>query len=222
MTLKIRFKHIALLISLLSLSACGSGGSSGGGAGTPQPTNLDTSFGTNGKVVTEFFSGERARAWAMAIDGNGKIVVAGQAYNGSNLDFALARYNTDGTLDTSFNGPPFICVSGIPCNGTLVTDFNGSDDAARAIAIQPNGKIVVAGTANNGIDDDFALARYNADGSLDTGFGIDGTGKITTGFFSGENDRVSAIALQTDGKIVVAGQTSDNGDPNFALARYLP
>src|SRR5207247_1649268 len=100
---------------------------------------------------------------------DGKIVVAGYSYNGSNDDFAVARYNTDGTLDTSFDG-----------DGKLTTPFGGSDDIGFAVAIQGDGKIVVVGRTFNGSNWDFAVARYNADGSLDTSF--DGDGKLTTTF----------------------------------------
>ena len=213
-------RSIVVLIALLSLTACGGGGGGGGGAPAPQPTNLDTSFGANGKVVTEFFvSNDVSSGQTMAIQDDGKIVVAGKAHNGTNWDFVLARYNTDGTLDTSFNNP-VACIFNQPCRGTLATDFNGSHDTAWAVVIQPDGKIVVAGETHNGTDQDFALARYNADGSLDTGFGPAGTGKVTTGFFSDQHDVAMAIALQADGKIVVAGEASNGTDRDFAVARY--
>ncbi len=149
---------------------------------------------------------------SLAIQPNGKIVVAGQAYNPNtgNTDFALARYNSNGSLDNSFDG-----------DGKLTTDFFGSDDYASSLAIQPNGKIVVAGqTYNpNTFNSDFALARYNSNGTLDNSF--DGDGKLT-GFYLAGNTKFTAIALQTDGKIVVAGQAynPNTGNYDFALARY--
>jgi uncharacterized delta-60 repeat protein len=121
--------------------------------------DLDTSFDANGKVTTDFggFDG----AAEVAIQPGGKIVAAGSAAG----DFALARYNRDGSLDASFDG-----------DGKVTTDFGGVFEAASAVAIQRDGKIVVAGST--GAVDDFALARYNRDGSLDTRF--DGDGKVTT------------------------------------------
>jgi len=186
--------------------------------------SLDTSFGSagTGKVTTPFYSGSRwiDIARAMLLQTDGKIVVAGKADNGTNYDFALARYNADGTLDTSFNNQT-LCVIGNPCSGQVVTDFNSSYDVAYAVAIQGDDKIVVAGYTYNGADRDFALARYNADGSMDTNFGPVGTGLAVTDF-SGSGDRAYAVALQSDGKIVAAGSTGGGGSITFALARYLP
>ncbi len=169
--------------------------------------SLDATFGTDGKVTTaftEFGEGyDTAGANALAIDSSGKIVVAGGA--GKFLeyyDFALARYNADGSLDTTFGS-----------NGTVTTDFGGKRDSARALAIDSSGKIVVAGEAPGEAQADFALARYNADGSLDTTFGING--KVTTDF-GGSFDTATALAIDSSGKIVVAGYIS----ALFGLARY--
>ncbi len=166
---------------------------------------LDAGFATDGKVTTDFSSGDD-RANAVAALSDGKIVAAGRAHNGSDYDFALARYNADGTLDTSFGG-----------DGKATTHFGSGDDRANAVAALSDGKIVAAGRAHNGSDYDFALARYNADGTLDTSFG--GDGKATTHFGSGD-DRANALAVQPDGKIVVAGTAHNGTDTDFALARY--
>ena len=103
----------------------------------------------------------------------------------------------------------------------MTTDFGGSSaygDYAKSVALQPDGKIVVAGNFHLGGGlGDFALARYNPDGSLDTGFGS--AGKVTTDF--GGIDDAFSVALQPDGKIVVAGRSYVAGDDNFAVARYL-
>ena len=96
----------------------------------------------------------------------------------------------------------------------MTTDFGGSVDRAFAMALQPDGKLVVAGDS----DANFALARYNSDGSLDAGFGTGG--KVITSF--GGTDQASAVILQPDGKIVVAGQTDTGVSIDFALARYMP
>jgi uncharacterized delta-60 repeat protein len=149
-------------------------------------------------------------AYAIAIQLDGKIVAAGVSWNGAKYDFALARYNTDGSLDTSFDS-----------DGKLTTAFGTGHDAAHAIAIQSDGKIVAVGYSANGTDDDFALARYNTDGSLDTSFGTDG--KLTTAIGAGHDD-ANAIAIQSDGKIVAAGYSlnGNSGNFDFALVRYKP
>jgi uncharacterized delta-60 repeat protein len=130
----------------------------------------------------------------VAIQPNHKIVAAG--FTGAGDDFALARYNLDGSLDTSFDG-----------DGKVTTDFGGLDGAL-GVAIQPDRKIVAAGFTG----DDFSLARYNLDGSLDTSFG--GDGKVTTDF--GGFDQAFEVAIQPNGSVVAAGFTGDD----FALARY--
>lgn len=168
--------------------------------------NLDPDFNaggsTPGTVVTPVGSGgDNARAVALQADG--KILVAGSA----DSDFALVRYNADGSLDTTFNG-----------TGIVTTDFSSFSDSAVGVVVQSDGKIVLAGTAYNGSDNDFALARYNADGSLDTGFGTDG--KIMTDFGL-TSDHAGDLALQPDGKLVVSGYRDvGGGEFEYALARY--
>ena len=149
--------------------------------------DLDLTFGTNGKVTT-YFSGDDSGA-SIVLQSNGNIVVAGNMYNGNNYDFAVTRYNSDGSLDTSFS-----------LDGKVTTDFGG-DDYGTSVAIQSDGKIVVTGYGSSGGNDDFAIARYNTDGSLDTSFDTDG--KLLIDFGRYENGK--ALAIQTDGKIVLAG-----------------
>jgi uncharacterized delta-60 repeat protein len=166
--------------------------------------SLDTVFGSNGRVITNF--GATEQALALVLQPDGKIVVAGRtnkpAPNG-NFDFALARYESGGAVDNTFG-----------TLGLVTTDFGGSVDRAFAMALQPDGKLVVAGDS----DANFALARYNSNGSLDPGFGAGG--KVITTF--GGIDQASAVTLQPDGKIVVAGQTDTGVSIDFALARYMP
>jgi uncharacterized delta-60 repeat protein len=165
--------------------------------------DLDTTFDGDGKVTTDF-GVNSGRAFSVAIQSDGKIVVAG----GSNSDFALARYNSNGSLDTTFDG-----------DGVVTTDF-GNSDTAFSVAIQSDGKIVVAGFSFNGRNGDFALARYNSDGGVDYSFGSGG--KVATDF-SGDYDGAFSVAIQRDGKIVVAGGSDHNGSirlHDFALARY--
>jgi uncharacterized delta-60 repeat protein len=168
--------------------------------------SLDTSFGSGGWVVTDFF-GDDDHGRALARQTDGKLLVAGYATNGSEYDFALARYTTSGGLDTTFDG-----------DGRAVTDLAGDDEGQSLIPLG-DGTIVVAGWTFNGTNDDFALVRYKSNGSLDTSF--DGDGRVITNI-SGYDDRVASIGWQPNDKLVVAGMVSPTGDHNdFALARYL-
>ncbi len=133
-------------------------------------------------------------------------MVAGTSYNGSNFDVVLARYNADGSLDTSFDG-----------DGKVTTVIGAANDYAQSVIQQADGKLVAAGYSWNGSNDDVALVRYNADGSLDTGF--DGDGKATTAIGAGDDYGYSVIQ-QADGKLAVAGYSENGGNYDFALARY--
>jgi len=173
------------------------------------PGDLDLAFGTEQFVRTPFADYD-GYLQALAVQPDGKILAAGDGIGDRlfNADFALARYNPNGTLDASFG-----------IGGQRTTEFSGFQDSATAMVIQPDGKIILAGysLSAEGFDhSDFALARYHADGSLDFGFGTGG--KVTTDF-SGLSDTASAIALQPDGKIIVAG-SSVNTRESAALVRY--
>lgn len=169
--------------------------------------SLDSTFGTGGKVATDFFD-RNDDAFAMAIQSNGKIVVAGTAMQDTYNKFALARYNSDGSLDTTFGN-----------GGKTVTDFGVfTSSQISDILIRPDGKIIAAGQSFDPATRlNFALARYNPDGSLDNSFGT--AGKTTTDFF-GQDDAAIAIAAQPDGKIVAAGYATTMTGLVFALARY--
>lgn len=180
--------------------------------------NLDATFGSGGLVRTDF-SGNIDRANAVAIQSDGKIVAAGSSFSSAKTveDFIVARYNANGSLDKRFGS-----------NGKITTDFFRNVDVINAIAIQPDGKIVVGGVAqlagSGGTPRVFALARYTSDGRPDPGFGSGGS--LTTNF-GGTFASVSAIMVQPDGKIVVAGTADFNprvpgSGLDFALARYLP
>jgi uncharacterized delta-60 repeat protein len=155
---------------------------------------LDPTFGGDGRVITDVSRGDD-QANGVAIQADGKIVVAGRSGK-DNRKFALVRYNTDGTLDSTFAE-----------DGKVTTDFTNARDQANAVAIQADGKIVAVGRSGGA---DFAVARFNTDGALDATFG--GDGKVTTDFTHGD-DPANAVAVQPDGKIVAAG-----GGPK--LARY--
>ncbi|MCX6928093.1 MAG: choice-of-anchor D domain-containing protein [Verrucomicrobia bacterium] len=170
---------------------------------------LDSTFGIGGKVTTPIGSGDD-QGYSVAVQRDGKIVVAGDSYNGSNRDFALVRYLSDGSLDTTFG-----------TGGKVTTPIGLYDDNGQSVAVQSDGRIVVAGSSSNGsIDDyDFALVCYLSDGSLDTTFGAGG--KVTTDIGSGSDDTGHSVALQSDGKVVVAGSSYNGANYDFALARYL-
>lgn len=170
--------------------------------------SIDNSFGTNGKVLTPIESFDSIdNAWAVALQIDGKIVVAGDYSNGSGSRIALVRYNSDGSLDTSFDGDG------------KVTAAVGRISSISDVAVQSNGKIVIVGTfiSNSGTGD-FITVRFNSDGSLDTNFDGDGI-VITTVTSSG--DQAYTVALQTDGKIVVGGYAAIGiNTSGFALVRY--
>ena len=173
---------------------------------------LDPSFGTrrgNGPgVITTDFGGSVLSdvANAVAIRPDGKIVFVGRFGNAPNTifgrdsEFAVVQYNADGSLDKSFSG-----------DGKQTISFNGHDgDAAKALAIQPDGKVVIVGSANsenqaafrtgNG-NSDFALTRLNRDGSIDKPFGA----FRVTFQFDGRGEEFTSVKLTHDGKVVVGG-----------------
>ncbi len=171
--------------------------------GTP-----DDDFGVDG-LATVLFAGSSNIAYAVAIQSDGKIVAAGSVYDGSDYDFALARCNANGTPDAGFSA-----------DGMTTADYAGGNDYANALSIQSDGKIVISGSASNGGNNDFALARYETNGDLDTVFGA--AGLVTTDFHLG-SDCAYGMAIQPDGKIVAVGQAYNGIQSNdFALARYLP
>ena len=125
---------------------------------------LDTGFGGDGVVTTDFTPREDG-VYSIGIEADGKIVAAGDAGLGSgDSRFAVARYNADGTLDSTFGG-----------DGKVTTQFGPRDDPVAGLALQIDGKVVVSGGTNsNGKNPKIALARYNADGTLDAAFSGDG------------------------------------------------
>lgn len=186
--------------------------------------DLDLTFGNGGKVSADLF-GEVEVANACALQSNGKIVIAGSTAplaNSTNRgEFALARFNSDGTLDATFGN-----------GGKVSTDFDVTHkDQANAVAVQSDGKIIAAGfTSFSGSDDNtdsaFALARYNADGTLDSSFG--NGGKVVTnlsnpiGFNTYYRESINALAIQSDGKIVATGTAFLNftQSMDFTTVRY--
>jgi len=161
-------------------------------------------FASGGKLTTDFLAGGDA-GYSVLVQSDGKILVAGSVGIGADVDFALVRYNPNGTLDTSFDGDGFVNL-----------DFGG-EDVAKSVVLQGDGKIVVAGYTMNGADKNFAVARFNPDGTPDTSF--NGTGRTTTAV-STDEDFAHSVVVQGDGKIVVAGQAKLGGNFDFAVVRY--
>jgi uncharacterized delta-60 repeat protein len=161
--------------------------------------SLDRLFAVGGKATVDF--GGDDSGYALALQRDGKIVLAGWTTEGrrQGYDFGLARLKSNGGLDPSFGS-----------RGKTTVDFGGRD-SAWAVALQPDGKIVVVGGTTNGRrHDDFAVARLKPNGALDASFGVGG--KVTVYFGSYEN--AAAVTVQPDGKIVVAG--------SGGLARLTP
>ncbi len=182
------------------------------------PGSLDPTFGDAGRVLTSFES--RGVARAIAIQDDGKIVIVGRigTYRtgpaGGTRDIAVTRYLPDGSLDLTFG-----------TGGVARTDVTGGIDAASQVVVQPDGMIVAGGVGGRTVASepvsDFALVRYQSDGSPDGGFGS--AGRVTTDF--GFRDGVQALTLQPDGKIIAAGYSFDDvgdGPIHIAIARYEP
>ncbi|MDQ3800229.1 MAG: delta-60 repeat domain-containing protein [Acidobacteriota bacterium] len=173
---------------------------------------LDPDFGSGGKVNFRFSASSTDLGRAGAIQADGKIVIAGWSgllgQSNGFRNFAVARLNANGTVDNTFGN-----------GGWAITDFNNEEDVANAVVIQPDGKIVVGG-ARRTVQSTafaFALARYNADGSLDTTFS---GGKVVTDFEGSQNESVEQLLLQPDGKIIAVGSYVGSPSSQIAMARY--
>jgi uncharacterized delta-60 repeat protein len=176
--------------------------------------SLDEEFSKDGKLVTKLADDyDYSRAYDVALQEDGKIVAVGLAIHadlGGHV-FAVARYNEDGALDKTFGKSGKVLTN-------VVKAEDGPEESARAVAIQPDGKIVVVGATGIYVSD-FAVLRYDSKGKLDTKFGKGG--KATTDIM--EQDVAEAVAIQPDGKIVVAGHATDEtAKDDFVVVRYLP
>ncbi|SHF45536.1 T9SS type A sorting domain-containing protein [Flavisolibacter ginsengisoli] len=163
---------------------------------------LDSAYGEGGYSVPVFIREPKA-----VMQADGKIIIGGTTQTSDKKDFALARFNTDGTLDNSFSG-----------DGSVTMDFSSTDDSFFGMALQPNGKIVMVGSTYDNVRDRIALARFNSDGTADNSFS--GDGKLQTNLIGAAG--ANGVAIQPDGKIVIAGYFSQSGVIRMALARYLP
>ena len=171
--------------------------------------SLDTSFSGNGKVTTSFSAGDDVGS-GIAVQSDGKIVVVGTSDNGSGTsEFAMARFNIDGSLDTSFNG-----------DGMVTASFLAGNDVGSGIVVQSDGRIVVVGISDDLSTTWVVVAGFNIDGSPDNSFGTDGSVISKTSSLTGR-DMVSGIALQSDDKIVVVGSADDlSGVLEFVVKRF--
>jgi uncharacterized delta-60 repeat protein len=167
---------------------------------------LDPTFGSAGIVTTDF-DGSAGIAFSVAIQSNGKIVAAGGTRDGQWCRFAIVRYHSNGNLDDGFG-----------THGKVAATFLGTALRAHKVLVQPDGKILIAGCSYDGSKGDFALARYLPDGTRDSSFGLHGVETIA---FAGDaSDAAWDMALQPDGKIVLAGRTGGGiGVDDFAIVR---
>jgi uncharacterized delta-60 repeat protein len=200
-----------LVLGLLAMPPAGAGGGTG---------SLDTGFGDNGTVVVPPPEGAGEVAAAVAALPDGGLVVAGTALPSTGGTVALLlRFRPDGRLDPAFGSGGRVWTdqaSAVLPALEAPRDVAAGNLAVFALALQPDGRIVTAGRAERGVSDSFALLRHLPDGRLDRDFGSGGL--VVTDLGVGTDDSVSAVALQPDGRIVVAGNSGDRA----VLARYLP
>lgn len=171
------------------------------------PGDTDPGFGEDGKVATDFSGAFNESGLDLAVQGDGKVVVAGTVSRSGN-DFAVARYNKDGSPDTTFGS-----------GGQVITPVGtgSSFDEAYSVAVRPDGKIVAAGFTNNSGNVDFAVVRYNPNGSLDDSFGSGG--KVVTDLGSSADFAVD-VAVRGTSTILAGRSLNNSGTFDFALARY--
>jgi uncharacterized delta-60 repeat protein len=174
--------------------------------------SLDITFGEGGVAIFDSKLGDD-KAYAVAIQNDGRIVVAGSLYNGKNQTFAILRFLSDGTLDPNFGR-----------NGVTTTNFGKGDSAGYSIGLQADGKIVAAGYASNGNDLDFAVIRLESNGLFDFSFGRNG--RVMTGLGDADNrggdEHGYSVLLQGDGRIIVSGYSQVDDTSVIATIRYLP
>ncbi len=167
---------------------------------------LDITGGSGGYARLDWY-GDRDVAWGIAQQSDGKLVVTGEIIKDGQYAIGTLRLNTDLTLDTSFAN-----------NGKALMDYNTSQpDVGRDVSIQSDGKIVVVGRLFNS-SSDAGVIRYNPNGTLDTSFGNGGTATFD---LSGYFDSAEGLAIQPDGKIVIAGEERNGSKNSFGLLRFL-
>jgi len=166
---------------------------------------LDTSFGIGGKVIQSIgLAGDIGRS--LVIQSDGKILLGGYCDGGSDYDFCIARFNSNGTLDTSFG-----------TKGKIIQPIGSDSDFGDSLAIQPDGKILLGGSCLNVSNSDFCIARFNSNGTIDTTFGSSGKVILPIGSYY---DYGHSLAIQPDGKILLGGRCSIRGYYDFCIARF--
>jgi uncharacterized delta-60 repeat protein len=167
--------------------------------------SIDTTFGLMGKVVTDIFF---ADDWSFSVHvlPDGSILVGGYAFNGTNFDFAVVKYQSNGSLDPTFGN-----------NGIKFIDYNNSFDIGLALAVMTNGKFMIGGYSGPANDKDFLIGRFNPDASLDLTFDNDGWAVTAV---SSYDDNLYSMKLQTDGKFIAVGSTSNGFNLDMAVVRY--
>jgi len=171
--------------------------------------DLDPTFGDGGKVYTVFPVNRHDQSYALAVQPDGKMILAGYSYVGTTADyqFALARYNEDGSLDDTFGDA-----------GLVLTPVPMIQGESYAMELQPDGKILVSGFSYTDWKTDIAIIRFNSDGSVDTEFGTDGL--VKTDIATDRDDHAYAMYLLADGRFLVGGNRWNGYDWDMALLRY--
>jgi len=173
--------------------------------------SIDSTFGGNGNgIVTSGINNFADYATSAALQGDGKIIIAGYQSNGHDLDFMLARFSADGIPDNNFGGG----------DGIVTTDVSGhrTNDRAYSVAIQNDGNIIIAGSSDE--ENSFAAARYKSDGSPDASFGSNGIALTSVGSDTGRNNIGYSIAIQNDGRIIIGGRSKNDNVVHITLLRY--
>jgi uncharacterized delta-60 repeat protein len=197
-TLKKSFLFVSL-ISIIVFVSCGGGG----GESAPDTNeNLDLTFGTEG--VARYDGGFDDYGFSVAIQSDGKALVAGGSGNGTDKDLLLVRYDTNGLLDSTFG------------TGGVVRHDEGLDDEGIAVALQSDGKVLVAGRSGNGSNEDLVLVGYDTNGILDSTFGTGGVARYDSGLV----DEGYSVAIQADGNALVAGWSGNGSDQDLILVRF--
>lgn len=171
--------------------------------------SLDNTFGTGGKVLLGLGVMYEDYAKSIAIQSDGKIVVAGYTFNTLNNNFALVRLNSNGALDNTFG-----------TNGIVMTDYLNCDNYGHSVRIQTDGKILLTGYISYSSKEYVTTLRYNNNGSLDRTFGANKDGIVATTIGTNSNARANSLAIQADGKIIVAGYILYGGIEYILTVRY--
>jgi uncharacterized delta-60 repeat protein len=253
-----------LLLQLIYISSVATTDSgSGGPTFTPAIDVLDTSFNSPNGFIIQTVGSVSDYGYSLVIQPDGKILLGGHCDSGSGWDFCIARFNSNGTLDTTFGtGGKLIqdigtaldfghslviqpdgkillggycqisysrfCIARFNSEGTIDTTFGSSGkviqnigsfygDLGYSLAIQPDGKILLGGSCDNGSNFDFCIARFNSDGTLDTTFGSIGEAIQPIG---SAGDHGYSLAIQTDGKILLGGSCGSGLNLDFCIARF--